>query len=125
MQHFRNGVDRHAVPPVEIGEGDDDHPLRAADAKRLGPEVAEFLEMDADRGNLPGESPDDILVLLGGLIHGHRARLSSSINGCRPKTTWIKSARPSNSHGNGKFEGTVVPCSALPKSHIVMQSIAE
>jgi hypothetical protein len=28
----------------------------------------------ADRGDLPGESPNDILILLGGFIHKDRAQ---------------------------------------------------
>ncbi len=69
VQHLRNGVDRCAVALVEIRQRHDHHPLRTADTEGLGPEVPKFLQMYADRGDFPGESPNDILILLGGLIH--------------------------------------------------------
>ena len=74
MQHFRDRVDRHSLALVQVRQGHDHHPLRAGDAEGLGPEVADLFEMHTDRGDFPGESPNDILILFGGSIHEERAR---------------------------------------------------
>ncbi len=37
MEHLRHDLDRHALALVEIGQGHQDHPLRAADAESSGP----------------------------------------------------------------------------------------
>src|SRR5882757_9205148 len=63
MQLLGDNVDGNAVLVVEIGERHQDHPLRAADSERLGPEVAQLFQVNADRVDHPGEPPDGVLIL--------------------------------------------------------------
>src|SRR5262245_46956990 len=74
MQHFGDGVDRDPFAFIEISKRHDDHPLRPADSQRLRPEMPQFLKVHTDRRDLPSESSNDVLILLGGVIHRNGTR---------------------------------------------------
>ena len=67
MEHLGHGLDRNPVAFVEVCQGHQDHPLRAADSKSFCPEMPEFLQVDVDRSDLPGESSGQVLIPLGAL----------------------------------------------------------
>src|ERR1700750_1073505 len=75
MQLLGDDIDGNAVLVVEVGQRHQDHPLRAADAERLGPEVAQLFEVYADGIDHPGEPPDAVLILLSRLWHRHPLRV--------------------------------------------------
>jgi hypothetical protein len=68
MEHLRHDLHRHALSLIQIGQGHQDHPLRAADAEGFCPEITNLLEMHVDGGDLPGELPGDVVILPAELI---------------------------------------------------------
>jgi hypothetical protein len=62
MKLLGDDDDGNAVLFVEIEERHQDHPLGTADSERLCPEIAQFLQMNSDGVDYPGEPPDGFLV---------------------------------------------------------------
>jgi len=54
------------MTPVEVGHRHQNHPLRTGDAEILGPEIANLVEMDVDRGYFPEEFPESVLAQVAG-----------------------------------------------------------
>jgi len=79
MQHFGNCVDWHPGTAVEVIQGCNHPPLRDADAERLRPKIMDFLQVHADRIDLPGEALNGVLLPLAGRLHLHGAGLSAML----------------------------------------------
>src|SRR3978361_661123 len=84
MQLLGDDIDGNAILVVEIRERHQDHPLRSADSKRLGPEVAQLFQVHADRIDHPGEPPDGFLVLWS--CFAQSTSLACTEGACNPST---------------------------------------
>src|SRR5437588_4283243 len=65
MKLLGDDIDGNAVLLVEICECHQDHPLGTADSEGPRPEIAQFLEVNADRIDRPDEPPDGFLMFGG------------------------------------------------------------